>query len=181
MPWVKSPRRTGSWPCLSPGDQVWTAARCRGVFRPHLTPVTQWPNPAWFQAPGAASYCGHPPPGRAQLGAVLPWVQSAGSRRWPGTARGPASTHTPGITNKRPPQRQRAQQRPPQPRGPNSRFSRPSATRRTDSQGEALGGSCGGTGSTAKRRQRTQGRLCPTHCNNSAATLRRTFQEAMSP
>lgn len=79
MPWGESPRRA---PCSSRGDQVWAAARCQGAFRTRLNPVTQWPNPAWFQAQRAASCRGYPPPGRAQLGvAVLSWVLGAGSRR----------------------------------------------------------------------------------------------------
>lgn len=88
-------REPGPAPHHGPGVD---SSQTPGGYRSHLNPVTQWPNPAWFQE---------------QRGHVLPWVPSpwphpsrhgcalmGAGCRLPQTAqhgpRGPASTHTPG-------------------------------------------------------------------------------------
>ena len=106
-----------AWDCL-PRFFTRVAGRgqqpnARGVFRPHLNPVTQRPNLAQFQVQGAAS-CPEAPPSTE-----LPLSHGCGCRYQYGCRqvaakhrpRAPASTHTPGITNKRALQRQRTQQR----------------------------------------------------------------------
>lgn len=88
-----------AWDCL-PRFFTQVAGRgqqpnARGVFRPHLNPVTQRPNLAQFQAQGAASCPEAPPSTELLLSHGCGADTSMGAGRWqPSTGPGHLQAHT---------------------------------------------------------------------------------------